>query len=65
MTERCIHEPQVSRAVIEDRWTDALRLHVSQCPDCEVAAAVAPFMTAFARTDVRRRPLPDPAMLWL
>ncbi|HUP45786.1 MAG TPA: hypothetical protein VM779_09765 [Thermoanaerobaculia bacterium] len=65
MTERCVHEPQVRLAAVEDRWTDALLQHVSRCDDCAAAGAAAPFMTAFARTDARRRPLPDPAVIWL
>jgi hypothetical protein len=65
MNESCIHEPQVRHAAIEDRWTDALRQHLKECAECSVAAAVTPFMTAFARPEARRRPLPDPAVIWL
>ncbi len=65
MNEPCRHEPQVRRAVIEERWTDALRAHVKACPDCAAAAATAPFMNRFARLDERQHKLPDPSVVWL
>jgi len=65
MSENCIQESLIRRAAVEDRWTDALRQHVASCRDCAAAAAVAPFMTQFARIDARQRALPDPAVLWL
>ena len=65
MSDMCTQEPLIRRAAVEDRWTEALRQHVAQCPDCAAAAAAAPFMTSFARVGVRRRALPDPAVIWL
>jgi len=65
MSEPCRHEPHILRAVVEDRWTDALREHVSRCADCAAAAAAAPFMKQLARVDERQQKLPDPAVVWL
>ena len=65
MTRHCVQEPQVRHAAIEDRWTTALREHASACQDCAAAAAIAPFMTRLARTEVRHRTLPDPGVIWL
>ena len=65
MTERCRHEVHVIRAVAEDRWTDSLREHVTECEYCAAAAAAAPFMTRFARIDERQQKLPDPSVMWL
>ena len=65
MRETCVQEPLVRHAAVEDRWTGALRQHVARCEDCAAAAAAAPFMTRFAKFDMRQRALPDPAVLWL
>ncbi len=65
MIESCRHEPQIRRAVIEERWTEALREHVKTCPDCAAAAAAAPFMSRFAGLDERQHKLPDPSVVWL
>ncbi|MGZ8866701.1 MAG: hypothetical protein ACXW2P_00050 [Thermoanaerobaculia bacterium] len=64
MKDICVQEHLVRRAAVEDRWTEALRQHVKGCRDCAAAAAAAPFMTRFAKIDVRQRALPDPAVLW-
>ena len=34
MSEACRYERDVLRAVEENRWTDALRVHVADCEDC-------------------------------
>src|SRR5687767_11751867 len=65
MNEICVQEPLIRRAAVEDRWTEALRQHAVGCADCTAAALAAPFMARFARIDVRHRPLPDPALIWL
>ncbi len=65
MTEACRHEPQIRRAVVEERWTDALREHVKTCADCAAGAAAAPFMSRLSRLDERQHKLPDPSVLWL
>ena len=61
----CRHEPEVLRAAQEDRWTDALRRHLLECEECVAAAAVAPWMTRFARIGDREHILPDPQIVWL
>lgn len=65
MSERCPQESHVSRAAVEDRWTDSLRAHAEICGDCAAAAAVAPFMTRFGKMAERRQKLPDPIVIWL
>lgn len=65
MKETCVQEPLVTHAAVDGRWTEALRQHVARCEDCAAAAAAAPFMTRFAKLDMRQRALPDPAVLWL
>jgi hypothetical protein len=65
MSEACRFEPQVVRATSDDRWTDALRMHVADCVDCAAAASIAPWMGDFARISDREHILPDPAVLWL
>ncbi|MEA2491740.1 MAG: hypothetical protein QOH21_3532 [Acidobacteriota bacterium] len=65
MSEACRFEPQVIRATSDDRWTDALRMHVADCVDCAAAASITPWMGDFARISDREHILPDPAVLWL
>ena len=61
----CRREAEVMRAAREDQWTDALRRHLAECDDCVAAAAVAPWMTQFARMGDREHRLPDPSLVWL
>src|SRR5204863_9763065 len=61
----CPMEQDVVRAAAMEAWPQALREHVQSCDDCSAAAAVAPWMQSFADLDLRDRPLPDPAVLWL
>lgn len=61
----CRYEADVLRAAEEDRWSDALRRHLLECDDCVTAAAVAPWMTRFAKISDRAHPLPDPQLVWL
>lgn len=65
MSESCRQEPLVSRAAAEDRWSEALRNHVTECAGCAATAAVAPFMQRFSRTSERRPSLPDASVVWL
>jgi len=65
MNDECRYEADVVRAASTDAWTEALREHVAACEVCAAAADVAPWMQQFARIDERRRPLPDPAVLYL
>src|SRR5688500_18922992 len=65
MSERCRHETHVQRAAAENQWSDALRGHVKECEDCAAAAAVAPFMYRFSRTNERQHRLPDASVVWL
>jgi hypothetical protein len=65
MSDRCRHEAHVQRAAAENNWTEALRVHVGSCEDCAAAAAVAPFMNRFARTNERQHRLPDASVVWL
>ena len=62
---KCAHETNVLQAAAEDRWTEALRGHVSECADCAAAAAAAPWMVRFSRMSDRERRLPDPSIVWL
>lgn len=61
----CPFEPDVLQAAGEDRWTESLRGHILECGDCVEAAAVAPWMSRFARVGDRERPLPNPQIVWL
>ena len=65
MSEACRYERDVLRAVEENRWTDALRVHVADCEDCAAAMSVAPWIDRFAAVETRERALPDPAVVWL
>jgi hypothetical protein len=65
MTDVCRFEPDVLRASSEDRWTESLRLHLTECDDCVEAAAAAPWLTRFAKMGDREHLLPDPQIVWL
>jgi hypothetical protein len=39
--------------------------HAASCPDCAAAASVAPFMSRFARLEMREHTLPDPKVIWV
>lgn len=63
--DTCRYERDVLVAAEEDRWTDALRMHAAECPDCAAAASVAPWMDRFAKISDREHILPDPSIVWL
>ena len=63
--EGCRFEEQVLEAIRRGEWTPALRTHARECDDCAAAIAIAPWMERFAAADVRERPLPDPAIVWM
>lgn len=65
MTEGCRYERDVRRAAEEDRWTDSLRRHLTECDECIATASVAPWMSRFARISDRDHILPDPSVVWL
>lgn len=65
MSEACRHEPHIRRAAAEDKWSAALREHVETCADCRAAAAIAPFMSRFARADQRQPVLPPASVIWV
>jgi len=65
MSEPCRFESAVLRAASEDRWTESLRQHLTECDDCIAAAAAAPWMSRFARVSDREHVLPDPSIVWL
>lgn len=65
MSEGCRCEADVLRAARDDRWTDALRRHLTECDDCVATASVAPWMSRFARISDREHILPDPQLVWL
>jgi hypothetical protein len=61
----CRFETEVLQAAQEEQYSDALRRHLLECDDCVAAAAVAPWMTRFAKISDREHPLPDPQIVWL
>lgn len=61
----CPFEHDVLLAAREERWTDSLRRHLTECEECVEAAAVAPWMSRFSRIGDRERPLPNPQIVWL
>jgi hypothetical protein len=65
MTEGCRYERDIRRAAEEDRWTDSLRRHLTECDECIATASVAPWMSRFARISDREHILPDPSVVWL
>ena len=65
MTGGCRYEPDVLRAAEEDRWTDSLRRHLTECDECIATASVAPWMSRFAPISDRDHILPDPSVVWL
>ncbi len=65
MNAGCRYEPEVLRAAAGDRWTDALRRHLTECDECVATASVAPWMDRFAHISDREHILPDPSVVWL
>jgi hypothetical protein len=65
MSAGCRYEPEILRAAEEDRWTDSLRHHLTECDECIAAASVAPWMSRFSRISDREHILPDPSVVWL
>jgi hypothetical protein len=65
MNEGCRFESDILRAAGEDRWTESLRHHLTECDECVEAAAAAPWMTRFAKIGDREHILPDPQIVWL
>jgi hypothetical protein len=65
MSEGCRFEADVLRAAQDDRWTEALRRHLTECDECVATASVAPWMSRFARISDREHILPDPQIVWL
>lgn len=63
--DTCRYEADVVHAAANDAWTESLRAHVASCEECAAAAEIGPWMQQFAGIDERKRPLPDPAVLWL
>jgi hypothetical protein len=61
----CRFEPQIIEAVQRDQWTSALREHLTGCDECIAAAAVAPWMSRFAKTGDREHRLPDASIVFL
>ena len=61
----CRREADVLRAASSDRWPDNLRRHLAECNDCTATAAVAAWMSRFARSSDRQPTLPDPSIVWL
>ena len=61
----CNQEQFVRRAAVENRWSDALRQHVTECADCGAAAGAARFMSRVGKIDERQHVLPDPGVIWL
>lgn len=61
----CPFEANVLRAAHDDEWSDSVRRHLLECDDCVAAAAVAPWMSRFAKIGDREHPLPDPQIVWL
>lgn len=65
MSDPCRYESEVLRAAAHDRWTDELREHLRSCDECIATAAVAPWMSSFAKISDREHILPDPSVVWL
>jgi hypothetical protein len=65
MSAGCRYERDVLRAAEEDRWTDSLRRHLTDCDECIATASVAPWMESFSRISDREHILPDPSVVWL
>ena len=65
MRGECGRGKEVVDAAATGRWSEATREHAAGCEDCGAAAAVAAWMDAAAKSDVREHKLPDPAVLWL
>lgn len=61
----CRYETNVLRAARDDEWNESVRRHLLDCDDCVAAAAVAPWMSRFAKAGDREHPLPDPQIVWL
>jgi len=60
MKTSCEHEEVVLRAVHTGQWTDALRRHAAECPDCSQAIELAGALRQQARRADRICNPPDP-----
>ena len=65
MNHACRRESEIVRAAAQDRWTEELRAHLTECEDCMQAAITAPWMERFSRISDREHILPDPSIVWL
>ncbi|HEX7149979.1 MAG TPA: hypothetical protein VF618_00720 [Thermoanaerobaculia bacterium] len=65
MSDACRFEANVIHAARHDAWSESLRAHLTTCEECEVTAAIAPWMTRFERMPDREHILPDPQVVWL
>jgi len=60
MKKSCEHEEFAIRALHTGQWSDALRLHAAQCPDCTQALQLAETLRQQARHADRLCTPPDP-----
>jgi len=61
----CSHEQATIVAVQTETWTDALRMHLSNCACCQETAQMARCMHSLAAVENNSRPLPDAKVIWL
>ena len=61
----CSHEQSIIIAVQTENWTDALRMHLSDCACCQETAQIAGCMHSLAAVEDNPRPLPDAKVIWL
>jgi hypothetical protein len=52
-------------AVQTDTWTDVLRMHLSNCADCQETVRIAALMYSLAASEDSPHPLPDSKVIWL
>jgi hypothetical protein len=61
----CLHEQAMISAVQTNTWTDVLRMHLSNCTDCQETVQIAALMCSLAASEDSCRPLPDSKVIWL
>ena len=61
----CLHEQSIAVAVQTGSWTDALRMHLTDCVSCQETVQIAGWMHSLAAAEESSHPLPDARVIWL
>jgi len=64
MNESCNYEIAVSAAIQFKHWNEETSDHVASCAHCSEIVRIAEWTRSLS-TNIDRRPLPDPDLLWI